>query len=374
MAATSCATVARRPAWSIGLAPCCRCWRSVRCSSRRCDSGAGPAARGDADDGGGEHAGQAGPDRRGHVRRPRPSRQPPQPRRWSRPRRPRSAHGSRRPSRRRSRRTAVPPDSRSRRRSPPNQRLAQVRDTFEAGNYASALATLDELRASPTRRLAGLDDAEYDIRMAFAQALLAAGQPGRRLRAVRRRRSRSARATPPRRPARTRSSWRRTTRSWKRPGARTTTRAIKALEENMLLDPGFRETRPKLYALLIMKADRLLEAGEREAAFEVLDARAWRSSRTAARRSGGWRATRQPRCRPPTPAPVYRPPPAAAPATEPSTGRRSRHSTSQPAQPATIRSRRRNPPPQPTRGRAPAATNRLELPGGRLPVDYEIRR
>ena len=46
--------------------------------------------------------------------------------------------------------------------------------------------------------------------------------------------------------------------------------AIKALEENMLLDPNFRETRPKLYALLIIKADRLIEAGEREAAFEAL--------------------------------------------------------------------------------------------------------
>jgi serine/threonine-protein kinase len=46
--------------------------------------------------------------------------------------------------------------------------------------------------------------------------------------------------------------------------------AIKALEENMILDPGFRETRPKLYSLLIAKADRLLGGGDRDGAFPVL--------------------------------------------------------------------------------------------------------
>ena len=46
--------------------------------------------------------------------------------------------------------------------------------------------------------------------------------------------------------------------------------AIKALEENMILDPGFRDTRPKLYSLLINKADRLLNGGDRDGAFPVL--------------------------------------------------------------------------------------------------------
>jgi tetratricopeptide (TPR) repeat protein len=46
--------------------------------------------------------------------------------------------------------------------------------------------------------------------------------------------------------------------------------AIKALEENMILDPGFRETRPKLYSLLIGKADRMLAGGDRDGAFPVL--------------------------------------------------------------------------------------------------------
>ncbi|MGE3907914.1 MAG: protein kinase [Chloroflexota bacterium] len=46
--------------------------------------------------------------------------------------------------------------------------------------------------------------------------------------------------------------------------------AIKALEENMALDPNFRDTRQKLYALLLGKADRLLAAGDRNGAFPIL--------------------------------------------------------------------------------------------------------
>jgi tetratricopeptide (TPR) repeat protein len=46
--------------------------------------------------------------------------------------------------------------------------------------------------------------------------------------------------------------------------------AIKALEENMILDPGFRDTRQKLYSLLVGKADRMLNGGDRDGAFPVL--------------------------------------------------------------------------------------------------------
>jgi hypothetical protein len=46
--------------------------------------------------------------------------------------------------------------------------------------------------------------------------------------------------------------------------------AINALEQNMQLDPDFRDTRSKLYALLVAKADRLLGAGDRNGAFPVL--------------------------------------------------------------------------------------------------------
>ncbi|MCC6178578.1 MAG: protein kinase [Chloroflexi bacterium] len=46
--------------------------------------------------------------------------------------------------------------------------------------------------------------------------------------------------------------------------------AINALEANMKLDPDFRDTREKLYALLIGKADRLLNGGKRDDAYSVL--------------------------------------------------------------------------------------------------------
>ena len=46
--------------------------------------------------------------------------------------------------------------------------------------------------------------------------------------------------------------------------------AIKPLEENMILDPEFRDTRSKLYSALIGKADRMLAGGDRDGAFPVL--------------------------------------------------------------------------------------------------------
>lgn len=46
--------------------------------------------------------------------------------------------------------------------------------------------------------------------------------------------------------------------------------AIRALEENMAIDSGFRDTREKLFALLIAKADRLTAAGNKDEAYRVL--------------------------------------------------------------------------------------------------------
>ncbi|MFN0070064.1 MAG: protein kinase domain-containing protein [Chloroflexota bacterium] len=46
--------------------------------------------------------------------------------------------------------------------------------------------------------------------------------------------------------------------------------AIAALDEIMALDAEYRDARQKLYALLITQADRLLEAGDGEGAFQVL--------------------------------------------------------------------------------------------------------
>jgi tRNA A-37 threonylcarbamoyl transferase component Bud32 len=159
--------------------------------------------------------------------------------------------------------TPVPPPTFT-----PNQRLAQVRDTFEAGNHASALKMLEELRLSNST-LAGLDDAEYDIRIGFARSLFDQGnmdgsfeQFGGALRV----RPGDSAAKSGQDQIVLSKNYAIMEAAWDKDDDL----AIKALEENMSRDPGYRDTRPKLYALLIRKADRLINAGEREAAFDVL--------------------------------------------------------------------------------------------------------
>jgi hypothetical protein len=150
----------------------------------------------------------------------------------------------------------------------PNQRLARIRDTFEAGNHSSALAMLVELRQS-NPALTGLDDAEYDIRMSFARTLLDRGdtdgayeQFGGALKV----RKDDAAAKRGQEQIILAKNYATMEASW----GKDDDAAIAALEQNMVLDPGYRETRSKLYALLIMKADRLVGAGERDAAFPIL--------------------------------------------------------------------------------------------------------
>ena len=92
--------------------------------------------------------------------------------------------------------------------------------------------------------------------------------------------------------------------------------AIKALEENMILDPGFRDTRPKLYSLLIGKADRMLNGGDRDGAFPVL-------MRALDVLPDAGEAQRRLASYTPTPVPVPPPPPPApAAATTAATSRR----------------------------------------------------
>ena len=128
--------------------------------------------------------------------------------------------------------------------------------------------SLDDLRAS-NPSLAGLDDADYDIRMAYAQALQKRATRTAAMSSSARR-SRSARTIRPRSQARTQIILAKNYAIMEQAWGKDDDAGIKALEENMLINPDFRETRQKLYALLIMKADRLIGAGERDAAFEVL--------------------------------------------------------------------------------------------------------
>jgi hypothetical protein len=150
----------------------------------------------------------------------------------------------------------------------PNQRLATARDAADAGNYAAALQMIADLRTTnPT--LADLDNAEYDVHMAFAQALLKENNADGAYQQF----GGALKIRPGDQAAKSgqdgivlAKNYAIMEASW----GRDDDAGIKALDENMSINPDYRETRQKLYALLIMKADRLIGAGERDAAFEVL--------------------------------------------------------------------------------------------------------
>ena len=150
----------------------------------------------------------------------------------------------------------------------PNQRLAQARDTAEAGNFSSALATLDELRQAtrpwpawtpPTTTSTWRSRSRYSEQSnpdgayeQFGAALKVrpndptakAGQDEIIL---------------AKNYAIMEAAW-----------GKDDDAAIKALEENMLMNPASVRPAPKLYALLIMKADRLLGPASATRAFPSL--------------------------------------------------------------------------------------------------------
>ena len=150
----------------------------------------------------------------------------------------------------------------------PADRLAQARQASAAGNHASALALLDDVRkANPAQP--GLDDAEYDVHMGFGRSLLDAGNfdgSYEQFGAALKLRPNDGAAQAGRNEVILTKNYAAMEAAWDSDQER----AIALLEENIQIDPGFRDTRAKLYALLIMKADRLTEAGERDAAYPVL--------------------------------------------------------------------------------------------------------
>ena len=150
----------------------------------------------------------------------------------------------------------------------PNDRLAQARAAAGAGNFAAALDILDNLR-STNPDLAGLDDARYDVHMGWAKALLDQGKPddsNAQLGEALKIRPNDAAALDAQKQIVLSKNYASMEANW----GKDDEAAIKALEDNMALDPGYRDTRQKLYALLIAKADRLTDAGERDEAFSVL--------------------------------------------------------------------------------------------------------
>jgi hypothetical protein len=248
--------------------------------------------------------------------------------------------------------TAVPPTAVAVPLSP-NQRLAQARDAAEAGNFSAALATIDELRAN-NASLAGLDAAAYDIHMAFAKSLLQQNnQDGayEQFGAALKIRPNDPTAKAGQDGIILAKNYAIMEAAW----GKDDDAGIKALEENMLIDPNFRETRAKLYSLLIMKADRQIAAGERDAAFEVL-MRALAvlpDAGEAQKRLASYTPT-------PMPAPTAAPAPAySAPASKPA-------QSSQPASQPAVRPASQ-PASQPAAPSSSGGSSRSNCPGGVCP-------
>ena len=129
--------------------------------------------------------------------------------------------------------------------------------------------------------------------------------------------------------------------------------ALEALGKIMELQPEYRETRQKLYALLVTRADRYLGAGDRDGAFPILMRALEVNAEGAEARLRLASYTPTPTPLPPTPIPPTRPPAPPPPQVQPQPQSKP---VTQPAPP---------PPPPPPAAPAPTATKvPFKPPGG----------
>ncbi|MCC7370646.1 MAG: serine/threonine protein kinase [Chloroflexi bacterium] len=157
---------------------------------------------------------------------------------------------------------------------PPGDRVVQAQQAAEGGDLTGAISRLETMLGDPEVQVDGavMDDIHETLRKLyvahgsrlleagrldesaarFEQALRLAPNDGDAL-------SGQQQVTLARHYARMEAAW-----------GRDDEAAIAALEAIMQVDAGFRDTREKLYALLIAKADRLIAAGDRNGAFPVL--------------------------------------------------------------------------------------------------------
>ena len=162
--------------------------------------------------------------------------------------------------------TAIPPTA----TPSPAERVQAARAEVEAGRFASALALLDELKATDPAA-EGLDETGYRAHLGQGRALLDQGDLdgsyasfGEALKL----RPGDSDAQDGQRQVVLVKNWNRMEAAW----GNDEEEAITALEEIRLLDPGYRDGQAaeKLYSLLIARADRLLGAGDRDGAFPIL--------------------------------------------------------------------------------------------------------
>jgi len=150
----------------------------------------------------------------------------------------------------------------------PQQRLQQAQAALAAGDFQTGLPTLLALKQTDPG-LPGLDAALYKASIDYGKILLDLGnldgsyaQYGAALGL----RANDPAALDGQKQVVLLKDWREMEAAW----GKDDEAAITALEQIMQVDPNYRETRQKLYALLVSKADRLLSGGDRDAAFPVL--------------------------------------------------------------------------------------------------------
>lgn len=150
----------------------------------------------------------------------------------------------------------------------PDDQLKRALATLASGDYARAITELEALRtASPPPQ--ELDTVLYRAHLEYGRALLersewdaSYSQFGEALKIV----PDGVAASDGQREVILRRAWTTMEANW----GTNDEAAIAALEEILGIDPGYRETRDRLYDLLIAKADRLLAANDRDGAFSVL--------------------------------------------------------------------------------------------------------
>jgi tetratricopeptide (TPR) repeat protein len=229
---------------------------------------------------------------------------------------------------------------------PTASRLARVAPLREAGDFDGALELLAGIKAVDPA-LPGLDDELYQTHMAYGKRLLERGEHQRSLdqyAEALKLRPDDAEATAGQRLVNLVRNRDRIEAEWDR----NKDAALEAAEANFAIDPSYLDTREKLYALLVTRAEKLWEAGSKDQARATLDrAREIIPDRPEVEdRMVRWFAT-------PTPLPTPTPRPIPTPVPPPPQPRPVQQSPAQqqPAQP--------QPQPQPQRtssvpGQAPA--------------------
>jgi serine/threonine-protein kinase len=150
----------------------------------------------------------------------------------------------------------------------PEQQLGTALAAIDGGDFPTALAMLAALQeGAPTTD--GLDDALYRAHVGYGRQLLDQGSPdesyaeyGEALKL----RPDDPAAQDGQKQAVLLKLWSTMEAAWDQDEAVATA----ALEEILALDPGYRDASVKLYALLVSRADRLLEAGDQDGAIVAL--------------------------------------------------------------------------------------------------------